>query len=286
MQRKMTKSEVMPLTKEFCADCTDFMVGFARRAPQTRDEKGVVNAELAGSGTLVTAGGIRAILTAAHVLSILPDDDSIGLILPTRHSSGQVRHLTTIDMRIAQKITIARGSDDAQGPDLGLLLLSDIDWSRFPSGKIFFNLSKRQENMMTQAHGVLRGVWCICGMVDEWTKQPSQANPGNPGTFAGLFMPTIVTGERDDGMFDYISVQAANNSSYQGPQSFGGCSGGGLWQGIVYETGEKSLEIRETLLSGVAFYQSWRENGRNTITCHGRKSIYGPVIDKLTKLAG
>jgi hypothetical protein len=286
VERTLTKSDVMPLVKEFHADCIDFTVGFARsisRTPKARQPADVV---LAGSGTLVSVGGVRAILTAAHVLTRLPDDETIGLILPTRLSIARVRPLVTIDMNAAKKVVFGDGKDKPDGPDLGLLLLPDSYWSMFPSGKIFFNLSKRREQMLNAPHEIKRGVWCLCGMVGEWTNQPTSTDPRDHGTFAGIFMPTVITSVRDEGEFDYFSIQAANNPSYEGPNRFGGCSGGGLWQGIVYEKDDGTLEIRETLLSGVAYYESDWEEGRNTVTCHGRKSIYGSIVDAMTGSAG
>jgi hypothetical protein len=275
----------MPLTEEFCADCTDFMVGIAKSAFRQSGSVKPEDVRLAGSGTLITVDGVRAILTAAHVLSNLPDNHVIGLILPTRLDSTQLRPLLTIDMRTVRMISTAKGADDSLGPDLGLLLLADFDWSRFPTGKAFFNLSKRREMMLNNPHEINRSVWGLCGTVGEWSQLPTANDPSSHGTFHSIFMPTTVTGQRNDGQFDYFSVQAADYLKSKLPKSFGGCSGGGLGEGVVYERPDGSLEIRDKLLSGVAFYQSGWENGRNTITCHGRRSIYCKVVDELLPLA-
>jgi hypothetical protein len=282
--KSLTESDVMPLTEEFCADCTDFMVGIAKSAFRQSGGVKPEDVRLAGSGTLITVGGVRAILTAAHVLSNLPADHIIGLILPTRLDSKQLRPLLTIDMRTARMISIAKGADHSLGPDLGLLLLADFDWSRFPTGKTFFNLSKRREMMLNNPHEINRSVWGLCGTVDEWGQLPAANDPSSHGTFHSIFMPTTVTGQRDDGEFDYFSVQAADYLKSKLPKSFGGCSGGALWEGVVYERPDGSLEIRDKLLSGVAFYESGWEDGRNTVTCHGRRSIYRNVMDELSRL--
>ena len=42
---------------------------------------------LLGSGTLVSVGSIRAVLTAHHVVSILPSEGRLGLILGPHYSS-------------------------------------------------------------------------------------------------------------------------------------------------------------------------------------------------------
>lgn len=271
----------MPLLASVHGDLTDFSVGFSKAVPAEKP----TTVTLAGSGTLVSAGGVRAILTAQHVISKLPDSGDVGLIVPTRQQG--YHHPVIIDLDHARKIPIAKGADDSRGPDLGLLVLSAADWSLFPTGKTFFNLSKRCEMMLNAPHAPLRGIWVICGLVGEWTNNPppNRRLPEHQTGFHGLAMPVAMTKERKEADFDYFSVQVAKNETYEGPESFGGCSGGGLWHLIVQEDDKGSLAISESLLSGVLFHQSWWENGRNTLECHGRTSLYGKVVEVLEKLA-
>jgi hypothetical protein len=280
MKVTLPKTVAMPLIETVLGDITDISVGFSKIVPSQNPAE----VQLAGSGTLVSAGGVRAILTAAHVVSNLPDSGDVGLIAPLR--GGGYHAPVIIDMQHVQKILVAKGSDDSQGPDLGLLILSSADWSLLPTGKTFFNLSRRRDKMMNDPHPPLRGIWVICGMVGEWTNNPPKGRLSeHKKGFHGLCMPVVLTKERDQGDFDYLSVQVENNDTYEGPESFGGCSGGGLWRVLIYEGDNGALETGELLLSGVAFYQSWWEGGRNTIECHGRKSIYGKVIETLVSLS-
>ena len=124
-------------------------------------------------------------------------------------------------------------------------------------------------------------------MVGEWTNNPppNRTLPEHRKGFHGLCMPVLLTSEQQRGDYDYYSFQVENNETYEGPESFGGCSGGGVWHLTVNEQEDGSLAIRESLLAGVAFYQSWWKGARNTIECHGRKSIYGKVIETLEGLA-
>ena len=85
--------------------------------------------------------------------------------------------------------------------------------------------------------------------------------------------------------FDYLFLEALYNELYEGPGSYGGFSGGGLWQLLLTASGNK-LEVNDRLLSGVAFYQSEKkcdDAGRvaREIKCHGRKSIYEAMIDRV-----
>jgi hypothetical protein len=74
------------------------------------------------------------------------------------------------------------------------------------------------------------------------------------------------------------------NEHYEGPQSFAGYSGGGLWQLLVNKEAE-GFRVTDFLLSGVAFHQSHkiqRQSGEivREITCHGRLSLYSVLISE------
>ena len=267
----------MPLVKNAFDDLTDYSVGFIKASPNAPGE-----ACLAGSGTLISSGGFKAILTADHVLTNLPNSGHIGMLTPMRF--GSRIHRLTIDMQCVRKIPIAKGPDDSQGPDLGLLILAPVDWARLPSGKIFYNVSKRRELVLNAPPEADRGAWVLCGMVAERTADLPPENMkrfGKGRSFQGIAAPT---GQRQDPEFDYRSVQVEYNATYEGPESFGGCSGGGLWHLLVAERMDGSLEIFDSILSGVAFYQSAKDGIRKTIECHGPKSIYGKVANVLESL--
>lgn len=106
--------------------------------------------------------------------------------------------------------------------------------------------------------------------------------------FKGGFGEGKVTSEFEEGEFDYLTFEALYNELYEGPQRFGGFSGGGLWQLLGKDEGGK-FRITQRLLTGVAFYESdlKREGNKVTrdITCHGRRSIYKILPDHLRSLA-
>jgi hypothetical protein len=280
MRRTLSKLEFMPLAKGAFEDLTDYSVGFIKASCSDPGE-----ADLAGSGTLVSADGFKAILTAHHVLTNLPNSGHIGLLTPMRF--GSRIHRLAIDMQYVRKIPIAKGSEDSQGPDLGLLVLAPADWARLPSGKIFYNVSKRRELLLHQPPGENRGAWVLCGMVGERTADLSEEDKkryAKGKSFQGICINAAPSGRRQDREFDYRSLQVEYNATYEGPESFGGCSGGGLWHLLVGEKPDGSLEILTSILSGVAFYQSAKDGIRKTIECHGPRSIYGRVADLLESL--
>src|SRR5881396_723318 len=124
MANTLTSTDLLRLLETAQDYLLDSTIGFVR-AYQVRESKKPgpddFVADLGGCGTLVSAAGIRAIVTADHVLKTLPE--SFGLIVLTRIE----RQCRRMIVEGARRITVARGLDPARGPDLGLLVLSPID---------------------------------------------------------------------------------------------------------------------------------------------------------------
>src|SRR5712691_11617136 len=122
-----TAGEINRLNEDIYQRVSQYFVGLANI---DKHEKSA-NATLAGSGTLVKANGRYAVLTADHVLDNLNKRGFIGLILPTHF--GPRFHNTMIDAALVQRIPIGKASYDADGPDLGLLVLSRAEAEKLPS---------------------------------------------------------------------------------------------------------------------------------------------------------
>src|SRR5689334_7342766 len=108
----MKSYETLPLNQvpnevfdEVLHDVANVTIGFARLDQKTRD------VELLGSGTLITAGQTRAILTAQHVAKELPKEGRIGLILDSH------RQTPPIDATALHVAFSDRGASDISGPD-------------------------------------------------------------------------------------------------------------------------------------------------------------------------
>ena len=87
-------------------DLADYSVGFVG----LKNTQCGSDAVLLGSGTLVSVGSIRAVLTAHHVVSILPTEGRLGFIL----GSSLQQH--TVDIQGLTYLKIARGAKAADGP--------------------------------------------------------------------------------------------------------------------------------------------------------------------------
>lgn len=82
-------------------------------------------------------------------------------------------------------------------------------------------------------------------------------SPGEAGferikDFQGGIGLGLTENERMVGDFDYLDFPAEYSENYDGPESFGGYSGGSLWH-IVANWKEDKIIVNECILSGVAF---------------------------------
>ena len=226
--------------------------------------------QVLGSGTLVSIGDTTAILTADHVLAELRDP--IRVLFPSRlddspgSTPGPPRTL-----RYSKKRNVARGRNGARGPDLGLLVVLKSD---VPHAKEFYSLTKHANHVLTDPRPSDEGGWVLVGAPAEWTAvDESHAGFATVKEQRVLIGATDVRTEFERDGFDYIDIVANSDA---GPTSFGGCSGGGLWQVGLAKTKSGEIDVHDPILSGVAFYQ--RGSPPHTVTCHGRRSVYKDVI--------
>lgn len=277
MGRPFKKDEIQHILVEGGERLQHFAIGFVKVEGDEDD------ALLGGSGTLVTFSNRNAILTADHVLEALPKKGELGLILPEAGSSPRL-HRIIFQADNLLKVRIARASKNHKGPDLGLLLLNDLDASHLiNNNKIFYNLEKRRERMLSIPPALDSGPWFLVGMGAEWTQDsPPERGFTRVKVFRGISGGGVVTCERQDGPYDYLDFETKYNAAYEGPASFQGFSGGGLWQVQLNER-DGQVEVAEVLLSGVAFYQSALVGDVRTIFCHGRRSIYEHICNALRK---
>jgi hypothetical protein len=275
----LESSEYPELSRELVERLSAFTVGFVHLGPRNED------ARLAGSGTLVACGAVRAILTADHVLNNLPRSGSFGLILPVA-SEGMRVHRTVIETNHVEVLRFAKTDRySSDGPDIGAIALSRSDSSSIEVNHVFYNLDKRRERVLAAPRAIAMGGWSICGFADEWTSGPIETpNVGRVKVFRAAVGVGVVTKERLTSRHDYLDFEAKYGEGDESPESFEGTSGGGLWQLELKRNGDRFV-VSDVLLSGVVFYQSPIVNRTRTLFCHGRRSIYEVTYEELCNSA-
>jgi hypothetical protein len=274
----MDKREDVLVTHQFLEEASReisyYTVGFVKLHENTTP----IDAQLAGSGTLVEIDGIHAILTADHVIESLPQQGEVGLILATLPPAQL--HRVTIPMEFVEKLRVARGPSESDGPDLAIFILPQSQLGMIRAIKSFYNLSKRRDRILENRPPIDIGVWVLSGIAHEWTMDaPLEKGYKRIKIFKGLYGAGIVDAEYKAHGYDFLEFKAKYNERYEGPGSFQGFSGGGLWHLLLSKSEDEKLRVADVILSGVAFYQSSIEEHMRTIKCNGRLSIYKNVID-------
>jgi hypothetical protein len=253
-------------------ELANFNVGFLRveNTPQGLD------AVLLGSGTLVSIGAIRAVLTAHHVVSILPTTGRLGLIL------GPTLQQNTVDTQGLTYLKIARGTIDSDGPDLGAIVFAPSIASSIAAQKTFYNLQLRRNQMLSTPPDLHDGFWFVNGFIDEMTVKER----GRDGyeLIKGFYNLSGAGGPEETTMVDehdYFAFPVSYDRQSWTPKSFGGMSGGGLWQVPLMRDAEGKIRHKTPLLSGIVFYQEVTTETSCNIKCHGRQSVYRVAYDAI-----
>lgn len=249
--------------QQVIAQLRDHSIGFARATSARSDRK----VELLGSGTLVRVGDKHAILTAHHVLEVLPKGPRLGVLLDS------TTRLLSLDQRGLHRLKIARGKDDSVGPDLAALILAKPIASTLAAQRRFFDLSAHREEMLERPELDEHGMWVVGGFVDELTRR--ETHRGIPHiTFRNQALLGTVERCPPVGEFDYFNSPIDVDDRVNVPKLFGGVSGGGLWQIQLAQDTKGVLSARQAKLSGVVFYQLPTTATQCGLRCHGRRSVY------------
>lgn len=225
-----------------------------------------------GSGTFVSIGNVYGILTAQHVAKELDSDCALGLALL------KSEHIHIIEWQYLDIIHVASAAIPAEGPDLAFIVLPIPSVSAIRAVKSFYNLLADRERILSSLFALDWGIWFLCGAPGVNTAKESSAL-GYEGVFdfGGMCYAAGADREFEKEGYDYIELEVEYKDGADLPSTFGGMSGGGLWQVPLRQNEGGALEPSDLLLSGVIFYESPIENQRRFIRCHGRRSIYEQV---------
>ncbi len=218
-----------------------------------------------GSGTLVKIGEAKFILTAAHVWEA--SEWASGLLISLKKTETSF----VIERRyLAEKTIFTRGPT---GPDIALLELSAKDASTLGASKSFVDLNAQRENLKDHPIKEEKGFFAVVGIVGEKSEVRGREDGACVAMLHGdAFFGVLENYSVTEGA-DYFDLSA--NSSLPGiPKSFGGVSGGSVWQlNLDHKDGVITWD-RKRLFRGVAFYELYPKEGQQLLRCNGPKTLY------------
>lgn len=243
--------------------------------------EGGERAQLMGSGTLVRVDDKQGILTAQHVVASRRWKQSTHLGLCFLADI----HRPIIHTDYLKVLEVARPLSDSKGPDLAVILLPPTDVTWLQEKRLFWNISVNRKHILPSPLDKDIGVWFVCGFPDEFTKreEPQRGFDQVMGYF-NLSGYSGVEREWADANYDFVDLPVLYEQKSGLPISFGGISGGGVWQVPLLKTKEGEIQAKEPIFSGVAFYQTKIVDKKRTIRCHGRRSVYEIVYKALKQI--
>lgn len=227
-----------------------------------------------GSGTFVSVGQAYGILTAQHVVELLDDPFMLG-ISAAREGQEDAMSVSRDKMRIFE---VAKRESDEFGPDLAFILLSDWeDVSTIKASRSFYPMEHGQKELSDNQPPLDAGIWFVCGAAGEhFVEEESKTGFLKILSFKQTCFPVIPNKQFERGKFDYIDLELNTKDTL--PTSFGGVSGGGVWQVTIERLNNSRYISRRYLLSGVAYFEQSPSNETRFLRCHGSKSIYSPLM--------
>ena len=234
--------------------------------------------ELIGSGTLMDIAGKGYILTAAHVWNAAAGADSLQLLMKAGRARVEIPRAD-----IYAKTIWDRDGPEEWGPDLAFLEIPPLQLSALRGRKSFLNFEQQLADLSENPPQIENGLWAKYGVVGEFSNvnvdtenKHLNAELVTRAFFGGVTQTHSIAG------FDYYDTRA--DLWLDGvPSSFGGVSGGGLWQvGLsISKSGDYSWDGKRHF-RGVAFWQSSAIDEQRIIRFHGPTSIFERALSELS----
>ncbi len=276
MSNNKEYSKISDLPQNLLAEMTYMVHTFSTSLIKVSvDRKGKEILSLIGSGSFVTIGNVYGILTVDHVVKLLDNPSFKGPPKFLGLAIQKYAHKYTIGREYLRIHQIARGEIDSEGPDLAFIDIPPAELGTIKAQKSFYNLQLNRDRMLSSPPELNLGVWAICGAPDIETtdEEPTHNFLEVKGYNSSCFFGGI-SRIYEVNKFDYLEIEANYDYGPDIPQSFGGVSGGGVWQIPLVQMPDGTMKPKEYLLSGVVFYQTKKTDSLRVIKCHARKSVY------------
>lgn len=226
------------------------------------EKAGIVDARLAGSGTLYEHNGSYYVLTARHVWEVeLRNAEKVGLTL----REGDV-HQLYIDTRTIVATGLPQPNEwNPWGPDLVFLRIPPEHVGALKAFRVFYAAPNTTPQIPTREYIEM---WALLGAPAAFsTRTTTHLEFQITCFFVGPHGPAIMHAGHDYQEYQ-IPLDLLN-----GHTSFGGLSGGGLWRIDAFVSPSTGRPEAIATLFGVAFYETEVVDGNRTIRCHGPQSI-------------
>jgi hypothetical protein len=240
-----------------------------------------LDAEVFGSGTLVSVKGVHGILTAHHVALVPERKGAAEFSLCIR---ANVVH--RVDVKASYYHHIPLGDSRHQfehcGPDLSFLMITNKTlFATLNSIKSFYPLIKVCDAHEFPEMKMRQLPWVISGSPAEFSEQLGDYKGETLTKFSDFHVAANFRNLKQKGQFDYLRFEV--HSGVHGfPKGYGGVSGGGIWMLAMQDMGRGEIDF-PPILQGVVFYQSrpyWKQT-RRLLIGHGPRSIYDRLIEAI-----
>ena len=236
-----------------------------------------------GSGTLIRFGNVIGVLTCAHVLKALLDEDEIGILcFPVRPT--QIQRLR-VRMSTTDNVVIGAPPWSEGGPDLAFLRLPGPTIGEIGSNANFADGEIHRQNILAGEPEGTRKLCAIGGVVAELTK-PAITEPIHRGGIAitTAFEALLNVGNLiiDDHKPDRFRFQPVTTPGVALPTSYGGTSGAGLWKFYV---AEETFSLVQSRLIGVVYFEKPVGHEMHIIG-HAQRDIYETLLNAMRQKWG
>jgi hypothetical protein len=232
----------------FTGPVCDLGVGFLKVSEDNRDASPI------GTGTFARLGKTSGIITAGHVLDALPEGN-VGLVrFPSVEPALQNFRL---DLDHTDRIVDWNGQD-GDAPDIGFLKIPELDARSLEAkGAVFYNLALVRSFVPSRPGHQMAKAYAVVGVVGEWTEEgPAMQAKGKKKIIGGLFGAAKTVRQLTENETELVEVTIDYTTGPKVPKSYGGVSGGALWELHVELDGQSKVVKVNKKLYGIAFRQS------------------------------
>ncbi len=265
---KNLPEEIILDAMHFASDCSVALVGYSENNTPLLD--------VIASGTLISIQDRFGVLTAKHVWEMFKDHKDVHKIhfsiLGYRHFIGEPKEFIN-PLVPDPKI------------DICFLELSPNLVSTIKAYRMFYPI--KQENVPT-IDKIKDNLWLTVGFPAEMKSDEKKV------VIPLRYFTNLVDYNSIENGYDEIELIVDYEDSNKGkiPLTFGGMSGGGIWNFKIYyndDTGETKYftgkSVAEKLLVGVNYWETPIENGKRRVKGIGFASIYQNLFDAVGALS-